>query len=215
VVNELLLVFLRQPELGEVKTRLGKVIGKHAALQAYRVMVEHVVDMTDRLAREHLQRVFWVLPPDGVSAVARWLGEHRRYLPQRGKDLGERLHVAFEHAFTHGASRVIAIGTDCVELDAEHVENAFTCLETSDAVLGPTEDGGYYLIGMRKLISEAFEDIPWSTAGTAQTTRQRLNAAAATLSHLPVLRDIDTVGDLNRAGATVASLRDLHDPKEA
>ncbi len=193
---ELLLVFLRHPEPGKVKTRLIPAFGAEEAARLYRSMVEQVVATVRSIDRPGLHPRLWVEPATALDEVRRWLGPELSYREQVSGDLGNRIEIAFRSAFAEGAQQVVAIGTDCIELDAELLEQAFTQLRTHDAVIGPALDGGYYLIGLARMLPEVFQGIPWSSTHTAAVTRQRLAELQATVHLLPPLRDIDTPQDL-------------------
>jgi rSAM/selenodomain-associated transferase 1 len=134
--------------------------------------------------------------------MASWLGPELIFTGQVGDCLGERLSHAFDWAFTGGASRVAAIGTDCIELSSDLIAEAFDLLVRNDAVLGPATDGGYYLIGLSRPVPDAFRDIPWSTDQTFAVTSSRLAGAGVIPHLLPPLNDIDTWDDLEAAELT-------------
>jgi rSAM/selenodomain-associated transferase 1 len=115
---------------------------------------------------------------------------------QRGADLGERMSEAFSAAFHAGFSRVICIGSDCLELSANLITDAFKALGSSDVVLGPAVDGGYYLVGMKKLYTPVFKDKEWSTPNVLLDTLLSVKQLGLTYHLLPTLNDIDTMQDL-------------------
>jgi rSAM/selenodomain-associated transferase 1 len=188
------------PEPGRVKTRLIPAVGAERAASIYRKLVERVVATVAAVTRPGLSAWALVEPGSGLDEAAHWLGEGLRYVAQSKGDLGDRLESAFRQAFDEGASRVVAIGTDCMELTPDLLSQAFERLGDRDAVLGPAEDGGYYLIGLSRPVADLFTDIPWSTAETAAVTRARLSSASARTHELPTLRDVDTPEDLRAAG---------------
>jgi len=198
--NEVLLIFLRLPEPGRVKTRLIPAVGAERAASIYRELVERVAATVAAVRRPGLSTWAMVEPGTRLDEAAGWLGEGLRYVAQARGDLGDRLESAFRRAFDEGAPRVVAIGTDCVELTPDLLAEAFERLNESDAVLGPARDGGYYLIGLSRPVADLFAGIPWSTAETAAVTRARLAAASARTHELPMLRDVDTPDDLHAAG---------------
>jgi rSAM/selenodomain-associated transferase 1 len=193
---EVLLLFVRHPEAGRVKTRLIPLLGEVGAAGLYRQMAGEIARRLGEVARPGLARVALVEPPQRQAEVGRWLGNRFTPWPQAVGDLGVRLTDAFQRAFDHGAARVVAVGTDCLDLSTAILHQAFDRLAASDAVLGPAIDGGYYLIGLRRPLPVAFEGIPWSTDATLAVTRQRLGDVGATCHLLPVLRDLDTADDL-------------------
>jgi uncharacterized protein len=188
-----LLVFVRAPRRGGVKTRLAAEIGEAAALRVYRRLAEH----TMREARGSGAAVRVHVTPDAaVGEAAAWLGPADAYLPQREGTLGERLSRAFRSAFAAGHGPVVVVGSDLPGLTARLLQGALRSLDRSPAVLGPAADGGYYLLGLRAPCPHAFEDIPWSTSGVLRATLQRLESAGIPPALLPTLRDVDRADDL-------------------
>jgi rSAM/selenodomain-associated transferase 1 len=178
-----------------VKTRLAAEIGAEAALRVYRRLAEHAVAVARALGDEAAVRIHFT-PGNGGDAVRAWLGGGAEYLPQADGDLGERMRAAFEAAFAAGFRRVVIIGSDLPDLSTAMLRDAFARLETSDAVLGPARDGGYYLLGMREMIGGIFYDVPWSTPQVLDATLARLRAARASVAMLETMADVDEAADL-------------------
>jgi rSAM/selenodomain-associated transferase 1 len=197
VASETLLFFLRYPEAGRVKTRLIPALGAGGAADLYARMVEEIARRVSGLRRPGLGRVALVEPPDKTVPVGDWLGEEFTTTPQAGGDLGVRLTAAFDAAFAAGATRVVAIGSDCLDLTPAHLDEAFDALSRVDAVVGPALDGGYYLIGLRRAMPTVFATIPWSSPETLTVTLDRLQGAGASVHLLTPLRDLDTAADLD------------------
>jgi len=195
-VSERLLLFVRFPEAGKAKTRLIPALGPEGAAALYRRMATQVAGEAGRLVRPGLGHVALVEPPEQAGEVGAWLGTPWQAGPQAAGDLGARLAAAFDGAFEAGARRVVAMGTDCLDLDADLLGRAFDSLTDHDAVVGPATDGGYYLIGLSRPVAACFDRIPWSSAETLTTTRAQLAAAGCTVAELPELRDLDTPEDL-------------------
>lgn len=199
-MENLILVFLKVPRAGVVKTRLGRVIGAEAAAALYRRMVETVLGRLPSATAVRLVHA----PDDGEEELREWLGrvpglEERvyEYRPQGPGGLGERLEAAFGEAFSEGWRRVAAIGTDCLEMDGGHFERTWALLGAGvDVVLGPAVDGGYYLVALGSHRPELFRGIPWSTERTLAATLRRAAELGLTTAPLDLLRDIDTVDDL-------------------
>lgn len=195
------LVFLRAPERGRVKTRLAAAIGPDAALAVYRRLAEHTV--AEALGAGAAVRAH--VTPDGAAAeVAAWLGEGPLYLPQGEGDLGARMEQAFAGAFAAGHSPVAIVGSDLPALSAGLLRRALALLEHHDAVLGPAEDGGYYLLALREPCPALFRGVPWSTERVLAVTLGRLREAGLGAATLEVLRDVDEVEDLPAAWAEEA-----------
>ncbi|HEX2187898.1 MAG TPA: TIGR04282 family arsenosugar biosynthesis glycosyltransferase [Longimicrobiaceae bacterium] len=187
------LVFVRAPEAGRVKTRLAAEVGAEAALRVYVRLAEHA--LAEARVSGAAVRVHFT-PAEAEPAVREWLGEPAAYLPQAGGDLGERMRAAFEAAFEAGYRRVAIIGSDLPGLSAELLRRAFALLEASDAVLGPARDGGYYLLALRRVVPDAFRGIAWSTDGVLRETVERLRDAGAEPAMLETLADVDLAADL-------------------
>jgi rSAM/selenodomain-associated transferase 1 len=185
-----------------VKTRLAASIGPEAAAGLYRSLAEHVIEATTPAAGEYERLVFFD-PPESVAQARAWL-PGVRLMAQRGEDLGARMADAFARAFTRGASRVAIVGTDALSVSRETVTEALCALDGADVVIGPTTDGGYYLLALREPRPELFAGIAWSTPTVAAQTRAR--AAGLALHELPVRRDVDTVEDLRAEWPAVHAL---------
>jgi hypothetical protein len=196
---EALLLFLRDPQPGRVKTRLISLLGPEGAAAVYCRMATAVIREVEGLRRPGLLRAAFVDPPGSLFAVRSWLGPSYRLLPQAAGDLGRRLAASFEWAFGEGALRAVALGTDCLDLNADLLAEAFDALASSDAVVGPAADGGYYLIGLARSLAPRLEtvfgDVPWSTERVKAVTLERLREMKAGVRLLPELRDLDTPED--------------------
>lgn len=195
--RDLLLIFAKYPEPGKVKTRLAATIGPERAARLYKALAERVVRSVCQ-GPESYDAALCHDPPGRRDAFIAWLGRQKIMLPQKPGDLGERLAGAFEWAFSSGARKVAAIGTDCPGVDRSIVLAAFSSLDCSNLVLGPSEDGGYYLIGLRHPCPAIFDDIPWSSSKVLETTLAAADRLGLSPGLLPVLPDIDTADDLQR-----------------
>jgi len=196
-----LLIFARHPELGRVKTRLAATIGDEAALAVYRELLAHTRAATQNLAA---RKTVWLAEAPRSPAVAPdpWSGYEQ--LLQFPGDLGTKMQAAFSHAFARGAPAVLIIGTDCPGLTEALLRDAYAALATHDVVLGPTQDGGYYLLGMKELYEDLFLNKSWSTDLVRAHTLADADRLGLTLWQLPVLRDVDDVDDLAAWRATSA-----------
>ncbi len=185
-----LLIFIRNPQLGKVKTRLARTLGDEEALRIYQILLEKT-----RLAALGCAAARWLLYSDFVDEQDAWLPEYFQKQTQSPGDLGERMEAAFKKAFEAGASKVAIIGSDCPELSGEVLEQAFALLDSNDFVLGPVPDGGYYLIGMNTFDPTVFRDIEWSTESVREKTLEKIRAVGKTCAFLPLLTDVDTEED--------------------
>jgi rSAM/selenodomain-associated transferase 1 len=187
-----LLVFLKYPVAGKVKTRLAASIGPERAADLYRQWIGLVFAQLQPLR----DQVRIVACYDGVPqhAFAPWHPLADEWWPQPAGDLGRRLHDAFEKAHAHEGP-VAAIGTDCLELDALALQQALDILAERDVVFGPATDGGYYLVGTARPLPGFFGGIPWSSPGTLAAHVALCRDQGWSVGLLPVRRDIDTWED--------------------
>jgi uncharacterized protein len=190
-----LLVFLKAPRPGQVKTRLAADIGAGEAARVYRALAERVLAQTAPEAGDTYRRLIFFSPADARDEIAAWLpGED--LVEQAEGELGQRMVAAFAHAFASGAARAVLIGTDVPRLNREHVRQALTALEASPVVLGPATDGGYYLVALTARRPELFEGIAWSTDTVRAATLERAAELGLRVHLLEPLRDVDTAADL-------------------
>ena len=188
---EVLIVFVKHPVVGEVKTRLAAELGQEKALVIYQALLAYTHDVCSQTRCEKV--VFYgneVPESDLWSAAA-----YARYL-QSGDNLGARMEHAFATVFAGGAEKALLIGSDCPEITPDILQTAFDCLNEKEVVLGPAQDGGYYLIGMRKRFSPVFHHKTWSTGSVLVDTIRDLKAGGKSYGLLPTLADVDTVEDL-------------------
>jgi uncharacterized protein len=193
-------VMVKFPQAGTVKTRLGRQIGMEKACELYREFVR-ILLATCRAAG--FDTVISCHPDHPVSDFREWLGPGFQYLVQRGPDLGHKMQDAFEQAFALGYDRVILTGSDLPHLPGATIEAAAQRAKTCDVVIGPALDGGYYLVAMTKdrFYPDMFEGIPWSTAHVLDITLEKLAAGRRNPCLMPLLRDIDTLADLTAVSA--------------
>jgi hypothetical protein len=194
-----LLFFLKRPEKGKVKSRLARVIGDDSAVNLYKNLV---TQMLLTLKRGTFPFYICFYPRNSEKPIKDWLGREHRYIPQNGKDLGERMKKGFMEAFANGFKRVLLIGSDIPDLPLEFLEEAFASLEEEDAVIGPAYDGGYYLIGFKDktFSAQVFEGMAWGTNTVFQDTMKVLKESRKRVHTLEPLRDIDTIEDLRHLG---------------
>jgi rSAM/selenodomain-associated transferase 1 len=197
---ERVLVFSRYPEPGQCKTRLIPALGATGAARLQQKMTEHVVGAARQLQQVRSVSISVYYSGGNRAAVRRWLGVQECYA-QRGGDIGARMKDAFASAFELQAGLALLVGSDIPGIRSEHLEQAFDALHDHEVVLGPTFDGGYYLVGMiaersAELLPLLFEDIAWSTPGVYRETAERLGDRGIRFARLPVLQDIDNPADL-------------------
>jgi hypothetical protein len=188
-------MFAKYWEPGQVKTRLAVELGRESASQIYRHFVSTLVTRFRSCADS---RVLCFTPEeqaDAFHALARadWITK-----PQTQGDLGSRMASFFRDCFRGGAERVVLIGSDSPTVPAEYVQAAFRLLHETDVVLGPTDDGGYYLIGRSRDVAGIFENIDWSTERVWAQTAVRLGELGLSYEVLPQWYDVDELKDLER-----------------
>ena len=208
-----LLFFVKYPAPGKVKSRLASELGAEWTTGLYRAFVEDILHTIDGTGIPcHVA----VHSPNAGSSIENWLGRDRHYLPQEGADLGERMANAFRAIFAAGAERAVLIGSDIPDLPASVLTDASNALESSDAVVGPARDGGYYLIGFRKdrFLPEIFRGITWSRPDVFDRTRRIFQRSGTSLHVLSPWQDVDTIDDLRglllrNAGTAFAASRTM------
>lgn len=195
-MRERLIIFTRYPEPGKTKTRLIPVLGVEGAATLQRQMTEHKLAEVKKLQAVSQLSVEVHFAGGNEQLMQDWLGSSIIYQQQSEGDIGCRMGSAFQASFEAGMNRVVLIGTDCPDLNAQLLAQAFQSLEQHDLVLGPAEDGGYYLIGLRRLIPELFIGISWSTAEVLQQTQSIARNLSLSVAYLPLLSDVDRPEDL-------------------
>jgi rSAM/selenodomain-associated transferase 1 len=189
MTKNLSIVFVRNPELGKVKTRLAKTIGDKKALNIYILLLKHTESVLQKVSSDKV-----VYYSEEIQNNDLWSNRCFQKKLQKGNDLGERMQHAFEMAFKEGYEKVVIVGSDLFDLKAVHIENAFKALENHNLVIGPSLDGGYYLLGMKVLHPAVFKNKQWGTDSVLETTLKNLEQENVKL--LEALNDIDTFDDL-------------------
>jgi rSAM/selenodomain-associated transferase 1 len=187
--KKLLLVFTRNPELGKVKTRLAKKVGAETALKIYTFLLERTRDIAAKVASD--KAVYYSVK---IRENDIWDATIFQKHQQFGEDLGLRMLHAFKNGFKAGYEKVMIIGSDLYDLTAETIENAFIALENNEVVIGPAEDGGYYLLGMNSLEEKVFKNKDWGTETVRKDTLEDLKDKKVFL--LGELNDVDVFEDI-------------------
>jgi uncharacterized protein len=202
-------IFGKRPEPGRVKTRLAAALGPQFAAEAHEAMLFDLLDLwgSDRLLAPGGRRVLVFAPDDSGPWFDARVPAAFALQPQATGDLGRRMHDFFAGEFEDGASRVVLIGSDSPTLDPSNVIGAFLCLEGRDVVLGPSADGGYYLVGCRPPVPPIFERVDWSTPDVLGQTIDRLRGTGLSLAVLPPSYDVDTPEDWRVLAGHVRALR--------
>lgn len=190
--NKKIVVFVKNAVPGKVKTRLAKTIGDQEALEVYLRLLE----ITKReVLKVDANKEVWYAWDIGKDDI--WEEELFYKKIQIDGDLGEKMKNAFEDSFKNGCNKMVLIGSDCPTLTSKIMEEAFAKLDENDVVFGPSEDGGYYLIGMSSYKPEVLEDIDWSTERVMEQTVLRAQENEIKFAKLQVLNDIDNENDWN------------------
>lgn len=195
-----LIICSRYPRAGYTKTRLIPDIGADNAALVQKQMTEKLVFEADKLHSRTRISSSLFYSDASESAMQQWLGT-RHFVAQYEGDLGQRMDHAFRYIFNQGYRHTILVGSDIPAIDTQLLQQAFVELESHDTVLGPTEDGGYYLIGIKNDVFEnvaqlLFQQMPWSTETVFSLSAERILQAGYSLATLPALRDIDHYSDL-------------------
>lgn len=187
---------MKYPTPGKVKTRLAKTVGDQKAAQLYSDLAGSNFLTLTSLQSKKIETWITFDPAEKAQEIRKWLDNADHYLLQEGKGLGERLSNAFKAAFENSPKSVLALGSDTLGLHQDVVVQAVEMLETQyDVVLGPAQDGGYYLIGMKKPYT-LFERIEWSTSKVLESTLEKIKSLNLTYFLLPELKDLDQEEDL-------------------
>jgi rSAM/selenodomain-associated transferase 1 len=192
--KSIVLLFIKAPFKGRVKSRLASAVGEEAALELYK---NFILDIIDALSTSGYPFRICFYPPDAEKAVTTWLVGHSA-APQDGNDLGERMELAFKKIFSEGFTRAILIGSDVPDLTPAVFREALESLNENDAVIGPAADGGYYLIGFtrRSFLPRIFRGISWSTDTVFRETMDILNDSSLRVHLVPQWKDLDSLEDL-------------------
>lgn len=185
-----LIIFVKNPVEGKVKTRLAKTIGNEHAVNIYKKLLQHTHTVTIKLSCDK-----YVYYGDYINTDDIWNVGYNKCL-QAGGDLGSRMKQAFEEIFSKGYSKVLIIGSDCAQLEQAIIENAFNMLDDVDIVIGPSLDGGYYLLGMNKLHADLFKNIEWSTGDVYSATVKTAQKSRLSITTTKKLSDVDVIDDV-------------------
>ena len=185
-----LIIFCKNPILGQCKTRLAASIGPEKALNVYEFLLNHTAKITSELSVKRI-----VYYSQQIVQNDFFDPNHFEKALQRGDDLGARMAHAIEQSFAQGAKKAMVIGSDLFDISAELIQQAFQALNTHQTVIGPAKDGGYYLIGMTQFNAEVFCNKNWGSPSVFSDTLSNLKPNLPFL--LPEKNDIDTIEDLH------------------
>jgi rSAM/selenodomain-associated transferase 1 len=189
-----LIIFTRNPELGKVKTRLAKSVGDESALKIYKFLLRHTVEITKDLNVDK-----YVFYSETIYKDDIWDPDIYRKKLQNGNDLGEKMENAFSEILGMGYEKAIIIGSDIYDLNKKDIESAYSALQTSQFVIGPAHDGGYYLLGMKELHNKIFKNKAWGTDAVLKKTLEDLEDEKYVL--LEERNDVDYYEDIKNVDA--------------
>ncbi|MEX2380095.1 MAG: TIGR04282 family arsenosugar biosynthesis glycosyltransferase [Vicingaceae bacterium] len=192
-MSNTLLIFIKNPILGRVKSRLAVDIGEEKALAVYRDLLQKTRKEAEQLKGVRCRLYY----SDFIDENDEWSDEFFEKRLQSNGDLGQKMHGAFRESMNE---KTVIIGSDCFDLTNRHIEAAFQKLDESDVVLGPANDGGYYLLGMTNYFSQLFEGIEWSTNAVLKQTIRQAKSLNLKITFLAELVDLDTISDLEESG---------------
>ena len=204
------IVFAKNPVPNQVKTRLIPTLSPEQAATLYTAFLTDWCEVLGKLPSVDL--IIAYTPAEAQSDLQALIGESAIYIPQMGDGLGERLTAATQWASEHGYTKILLVGSDSPTLPISYISQALTLLDTRDIAIGPSTDGGYYLIGFSAAnvaiaVPFVFENIAWSTAGVFQQTVTRIRSLKATIGLLPPWYDIDTADDLAFLHAHISAMQ--------
>ena len=208
-----LIVMAKAPVAGRTKTRLSPPLSGQQAADLYRCLLLDTMGLMARVSRAaRVQPIVSYHPPDAEPAFARLAPPGFAFLPQVGEDLGERLHNTLDECLRGGYRQVVVMDSDSPTLPVAYLEEAFAALDGADVVLGPCEDGGYYLIGLKAPCAALFHGIVMSTATVLEETLQRAREQGLRVVCLPTWYDVDNFEALTRFVADLAAQADHQAP---
>ncbi len=199
--NQALIVFLKYPKLGQVKTRLARDIGKEKAAQIYRLLADRVTGVVSRFQDEYNVDlyVFYSSPEAEVERLKEcfYFPASTCFVRQEEGDLGYRMLMAFKQVFDLGYERVAIVGTDIPDIKVRHLRALFESLDDRVITVGPSVDGGYYALGMKKPLVDIFSGITFSTKEVLAQTIHAAQNLSLQVHQIEKLRDVDNIADLS------------------
>ncbi|MGO8878002.1 MAG: TIGR04282 family arsenosugar biosynthesis glycosyltransferase [Desulfomonilaceae bacterium] len=198
IVSARIIVFTRYPEPGRTKTRLIPLLGAKGAATLQGKLTEQVVSVVKRFSRSC--NVSMEIRYNGgcVDLMSQWLGDDLLYRRQTGVGLGAKMYQAFQDAFEEGCARVVVIGADILGISESILGGALDCLAEHDLVLGPANDGGYYLLGLRAPQPELFREISWGSGEVLRETVELAREFGLSLGFVKALDDVDRPDDIHK-----------------
>jgi len=195
-MSKKLIIFTKYPENGRVKTRLAETLGEAFASEFYKMCAGYIFNECIKLKRSGIDLLIFYAEEEDRNKIRGWVPESFELFRQEGENLGERMYNAFSHLLKFNAEKAVLIGTDIPDISFSLIEKSFEYLDDHEAVIGPSSDGGYYLIGLSKLNKDIFTGIQWSTGKVLENTLIKLKERNLSYKLLPELIDIDKESDI-------------------
>ena len=189
-MKDAVIIFVRNPELGKVKTRLAATVGDEQALDIYSFLLNHTMQEAGKVAADKFVFYHQQIKIDDI-----WNGNGFYKKLQTGENLGDKMKAAFDEIFKASYTKIMIIGSDCLQLNSTIINAGFGLLDEHDTVIGPATDGGYYLLGMKKNYGFLFDNKPWSTESVFDESMKDMQQHNLSTGLLPVLTDVDTEAD--------------------
>ena len=189
-MKDAVIIFVRNPELGKVKTRLAATVGDEQALDIYCQLLNHTMEQTTEIAADKFVFYHQQITVDDI-----WNGNRFNKKLQTGESLGDKMKAAFDEIFKLGYKKIMIIGSDCLQLNSTIINAGFGLLDEQDTVIGPATDGGYYLLGMKKNYGFIFDNKTWSTESVFDESMKDMQQHHLSTGLLPLLTDVDTEAD--------------------
>lgn len=191
-----IIVFTRFPVEGKVKTRLAKNMGNKFAVSFFRACAEHTFKELLKVEEMGSDLFLFCSEENEIEQLMKWAGNNFKYYSQQGSNLGIKMYNAFNTVFKKGYKKAIIIGTDAPDISTNIMQSAISALDNYSVVIGPANDGGYYLLGFKSKLIDLFSGIEWSTDSVFDNTIEKLNNSEINYFMLDELTDIDTLEDL-------------------
>jgi rSAM/selenodomain-associated transferase 1 len=199
-----LIIFAREPKDGRAKTRLAKDLPVPSVTELYKAFILDVLSIAEKVPCD--ERFIYYA---GNGSSTPFFKKHKnsfRLKRQTGANLGERMYRAFAHCKKNQFDKIVIIGTDCLTLTPRDIKTAFDELESHDCVLGPSKDGGYYLIALNELHKEFFQEIDWGTSVVFRKTLQKARKLKKTVYLLQQREDIDRFAQLKKFSRNIQNV---------
>jgi rSAM/selenodomain-associated transferase 1 len=191
-----IVIIAKEPKPGSVKTRLTPPLDPQTASKIYHNLLLDRIEQVESLkGADHFVAYY---PKSSLQFFQNIISSSFSLLPQKGKDLGERLSNIFSDLFKEGYERIVIMDSDSPNLPSRHISEGLRRLNEADLILGPCEDGGYYLVGLSSNMPQIFQGIPWSTSEVTKLTIEKARAMDKNISLLEKWYDVDTIEDLRR-----------------